>query len=375
MKLEGNKATIRDVANWAGVSVVTVSRVINRSGIVSDETRRAVEAAIKELDYVPNVFARGLRRGRSNLLALVITNILNPFWTTLARGVEDRAAENGLSVILCNTDNNIDDEREYLTVLLQQQVDGMIVAPAMGDGTNLSLLSKRGVPYVMIDRRAVAQDGDIVLCDNIAPAYRLTKHLIDQGHRRIAIIVGPKEVSTARERFIGYLEALEESGIAAVEALIKRGAPNDQKTGYDLTMELLSLEEPPTALFVADNLVCIGTIVALREGGVQVPGDVSLASFDEISQYADAYPFLTVANQPAYEMGVTATELLLERLSGARTDNKEVLLEAQILLRQSSSESGPQVAHKTVSRNSRPKGEALLDGGHERRWELSTEGE
>jgi len=328
-------ATIRDVAERAGVSPITVSRVINDSGYVSDETRREVEAAIEELNYVPNILARSLRSKRTHTLALVITDVTNPFWTTIARGVEDKAVENGFSVILCNTDEDPEKEQSYLEVLLQKRVDGVIIAPVTSHGANLHSLSRLGVPYVVIDRRVEGMDTDLVTGDSVGGAYELTKHLIELGHRRIGIIAGPEQVSTADDRLAGYLKALEEFDIPVDEALIKRGQFN-QEAGYELTKKLLELEEWPTALFAGNNFIAIGALTALWELEVRVPDEMALVTFDEIPHLSAVYPFLTVAAQPAYDMGNIATELLLERLDGRREENREVVLPTRLILRQSS---------------------------------------
>lgn len=327
--------TIRDVAQRAGVSPITVSRVINNSGYVSEETRRRVRAAIEELNYVPNILARSLRSKRTHTLALVITDVTNPFWTTVARGVEDKAVENGFSVILCNTDEDPEKEKSYIEVLLKKRVDGVVIAPVSSKGTILHTLAQHGIPFVIIDRQVEGIDADLVIGDSVGGAYELTRHLIELGHRRIAIIAGPEHVSTAEDRLRGYLQALEESGIPVDEALIKRGK-FDQEAGYELTKRLLELEEQPTALFAGNNFIAIGALLALQEEGVQVPDDMALVTFDEIPQLSAVYPFLTVAAQPAYEMGAIATELLLERLAGERKGSREVVLEVELILRRSS---------------------------------------
>ncbi|MEA3344851.1 MAG: substrate-binding domain-containing protein [Chloroflexota bacterium] len=274
-------------------------------------------------------------RERTHTLALVITDVTNPFWTTVARGAEDKAVENGLSVILCNTDEDPEKEESYIDVLLQKRVDGVVIAPVSSNVSNLRSLSQQGIPYVVVDRRVEGMDTDLVIGDSVGGAYELTKHLIELGHRRIGIIAGPEQVSTAEDRLAGYLKALEEFDIPVDEALIKRGK-FDQGSGYELTKELLELETRPTALFAGNNFIAIGALTALRERGIEVPDEMALVTFDEIPQLSAVYPFLTVAAQPAYDMGTIATELLLERLDGEREGNREVVLETELILRRSS---------------------------------------
>ena len=322
-------ATIRDVANRAQVSMITVSRVINEIGYVRAETRERVLQAIYELNYVPNVQARSLRSRRTHTLALLITDVTNPFWTTLARGVEDKAAENSFSVILCNTDEDPEKEQRYVTVLVEKRVDGVVVAPATSDGTNLHQLAVHNIPYVVVDRRLDHLDTDIVLGDNVDASYRLVTSLAQQGHRRVAAITGPEGISTADERLSGYGSALADADIAVDPVLIRRG-PFVRETGYRAMLELLDLPDRPTAIFACNNFIAFGALIALRERGISVPQEMELGAFDEVPLLSLFYPSLKVAVQPAYEMGTIATELLLERILSARREPREVLLETRL---------------------------------------------
>jgi LacI family transcriptional regulator len=328
-------ANIRDVARRAGVSSVTVSRVINDSGPVSDETRQKVQQAIDELGYVPNLMAQGLRSKRTDTLALVITDITNPFWTTVVRGVEDTAIENGLSVMLCNTDEDAEKQENYIGILVHKRVDGVVIAPVNRDVSALLSLSRHNIPYVVIDARIEGVDADLVVGDNVGGACGLVRHLIGLGHRRIAVIAGPEHAPTAQDRLNGYLKALREAGIPVNGELIRHGG-FDQDSGYELTRELLRLARRPTALFAGNNVIGLGALLALREQGVRVPEDIALVVFDELPLLSTLDPFLTVADQQPYEMGVIATELLLERLAGKRQERREITLETKLILRQSS---------------------------------------
>jgi LacI family transcriptional regulator len=328
-------ANIRDVARRAGVSTVTVSRVINDSGLVSDDTRQKVQNAIEELGYVPNLMAQGLRSQRTDTLALVITDVTNPFWTTVARGVEDKAIENGFSVILCNTDEDAEKQENYIGILVRKRVDGVVIAPVNRDMSALSAFSRHGIPYVVIDARIEGVDADLVVGDSVGGAYGLVSHLIDLGHRRIAVIAGPEQAPTAQDRLSGYVKALRESNIPVDADLIRHGN-FDQDAGYELTLELLQLAQRPTALFAGNNVIGLGALIALREQGVRVPEDVALVVFDDLPLVSVVYPFLTVADQQPYQMGAIATELVLERLTGKRHERREITLETKLILRQSS---------------------------------------
>jgi LacI family transcriptional regulator len=327
--------TIKDVAKSARVAPITVSRVINDSGYVSDEIRRRVEAAIEDLGYVPNRVARSLRSKQTHTLALVLTDITNPFWTTVARGVEDAASEDGFSVILCNTDESDVKEHHYVRVLLQKQVDGFLLVPAHSASRSVTLIQQQHVPLVVLDR-TVPAPVDIVRSDSEGGAYQLTRHLLDLGHRRIAILSGPPEVSTAQDRVAGYHRALTEAGVSDTERTMVYGAFT-QDGGYRMAQALLATSPRPTAFFAANNFIAIGAFRALREAGFEVPGDVSLVAFDDIPPAFTMEPFLTVAAQRAYEMGQTAMRLLLRRLTSAEPPSpQEILLPTDLVVRRSS---------------------------------------
>jgi LacI family transcriptional regulator len=329
--------TIHDVARLAGVAPITVSRVINHSGYISRETRERVETAIAELGYVPNTLARSLRLKRTHTLALVLTDITNPFFTQVARGVEDVASDAGFTVIYCNTDESEDEEIKYLNVLLQKQVDGILMVPAQSSSKSVGLIQDQGSVVVVIDRRLVNVKADVVRCNSEDGAYQLVRHLQHLGHQRIMVISGPSGVSTAEDRVAGYRRAMEEAGLntrVQLAELIWRGAFN-QESGYKLTQQAMAANPPPTALFAANNFIAIGALKALRDANLNVPEDVSLVAFDDLPGML-VEPFLTVAAQPAYEMGRQATELLLKRLENGKPEQwQEIVLPVDIIQRKS----------------------------------------
>lgn len=330
-------ATIHDVAKRAGVAPITVSRVVNNSGYFSQDTRARVEAAIAELEYVPNRLASSLRSKRTNTLALVITDITNPFFTTLARGVEDTASDAGYTVVFCNTDESDVEERKYLQVLLQQQVDGILLVPARSTSASLEVIRKQSTPVVVLDRRMPPDANvDVVRCENEDGAYRLTRLLIELGHQHIAILSGPMGVSTAEDRLAGYQRAIAEANLSADSDLIIYGAFN-QTSGYDMIQRLLAVEPRPTAIFAANNMIGIGALKAMQDRGLRVPDDIAMVSFDDLPPNLLTFPFFTVAAQPAYEMGRMATQLLVARLAGkAPEDCQEIVLPVEMIVRQSS---------------------------------------
>lgn len=327
--------TITDVAKRAGVAPVTVSRVINGAPNVNPATRERVERTIVELGYVPNVVARSLRSKRTRTLAFVVPDITNPFWTTVARGVEDAAQEYGYSVLLCNTDENLAKQQRYVDILISQRVDGVIIAPSSTDATKLAALCDHDIATVVLDRRLEGWKMDMVYSDSISGAYALVRHLIGLGHTRIAILSGPEGAATAEDRIAGYRLALHEAGIPVDPRLIRRGGFNSQ-AGAMLTRELLDEGLGVTAIFAANNAIALGTIEAIRLRGLRIPRDVALVCFDDYPYTAGFFPFLTVVAQSAYDMGANAAQLLFSRLqSDVPLKPRRVVLPVRLIVRYS----------------------------------------
>jgi LacI family transcriptional regulator len=328
--------TLRDVAKQAGVAPITVSRVINRAQNVSPETRARVEQAIDELGYVPNRLARSLRLSRTHTLALVVTDITNPFWTTVVRGVEDAAQDAGFNVILCNTDESEAKQEQYLDVLLQKRVDGILLVPARASEAVVKWIQKQATPVVVLDRRLHSVQADVVRGNSLDGAYQLVQHLLALGHRGIAVLSGPEDVSTSVDRVEGYRRALEEAGLP-IRADWMHCGRFSQESGYEMARCILTCPQRPTALFAVNNFIAIGAMRALREAGLRVPEDMSVVAFDNHTSDLVIEPFLTVADQPAYEMGLRAARLLIARLSGTAANGcQEIVLPAQIIVRKSS---------------------------------------
>ena len=335
-------STISDVAKRAGVSAMTVSRVVNGTGYTSTETRTRVEAAIEELGYVPNALARQLRSKRTKTIALVVSDISNPFFTTIARGVEDHAVGLGFSVMYCNTDESEVEEEQYLLMLIERQVDGVLLVPARSSGESFRLLNDHHMPVVVLDRRIAARNVDSVRCDSEAGAYALAKHLVELGHRRIAVLTGRRNVSTSVDRVAGCRRAMEEVGLALPDELVHWGGFNvgrlNQADGHRMAQEVLAARgERPSAIFCANNFIGFGAIRALHEAGLRVPDDMSVVAFDDLPEEWVSEPFLTVAAQPAYEIGQRAAAMLLDQIAGSHEPTGEsVVLPFQLIVRRSS---------------------------------------
>ncbi len=332
------RVTIHDVATHAGVSAMTVSRVINESPRVSDATRRRVQASIARLGYVPNRLARGLIQRKTGAFGVLVPAVANPFFTLVVRGVEGVAWRAGYHVILCDTQGDLERERGYLEDMVAFQVEGVLIAP-VGDRSrpHLRLLTRNNVPFVLMDRSITGFDGDLVKGDSVAGGRKLVEHLIELGHRRIGMITETTEVSTARDRLQGYREALEHAGIGFDADLVVESSAIDPNAAREATLKLLALPHPPSAIFAVNNIAVVGVVEAARERELEVPGDLALVCFDDIEHVSRLYPFLTVMAQPAETYGTIATQLLLDRLSGRVGQRRRiVVLPADFIVRKSS---------------------------------------
>src|SRR3954447_4123080 len=328
--------TIRDVARHAGVSPMTVSRVINESATVSRDTRTRVEQAIAELGYIPSRLARGLSAQRTGTLALIVPDVANPFFTLIVRGAEDVSRRAGYRLILCDTRADLDLEREVIDEMIAHRVEGMLIAPVSDRSREpLRRLSRFEVPFVLVDRTVPGIDVDTVLGDSAGGARRLVEHLIALGHRRIGMIVESSAVSTARDRRRGYETALTNAGLVVAPELLVGGSV-DPLGGRDGMRRLLELEQPPTAVFTVNNLVALGAIEAVRATGREVPDDVALVCFDDIEYASRLHPFLTAMEQRAETFGTLGTQLVREQIENRAPDRRRtVVLPGQFVVRRS----------------------------------------
>ena len=330
---------MRDVAERAGVSVTSVSHVINETRPVSDELRRRVLAAMDDLDYQPNRLARSLRRGQTHTIGMIIPDSANPFFAEMARGVEDTSFESGYNVILCNSDGDLNKERLYTNVLIEKRVDGILFIAA-GLSTNGVLdLQAQKTPLVVVDRDLPDASVDSVLTDNAQGGWLATRHLIDLGHRRIACITGPSDVTPSAERVIGYRQALAEGDIPIDEALIVRG-DFQYESAYRASIRLLQTEDPPTAIFACNDLMAVAVMSAALEQERQVPADLSVVGYDDVRLAAFANPPLTTIAQPKYEMGVVAATMLLERIRAPQAPAQRRVFESSLVKRKSTAPVG-----------------------------------
>ncbi len=328
-------ATIKDVAQLAGVSTTTVSHVINGTRFVSDELRQRVYQAMEALNYQPNILARGLRRGDTRTIGLIVPDNSNPFFAELLRAIEDAGFQEGYNVILCNSDGDVDKEAAYIHLLFAKQVDGIIFIAVNNSPGHLSGLLQPDVPVVIVDRDLPLKDTDVILVDNEKGGFDATNYLISLGHHRIACIAGPSGVTPSAERVRGYLRALQEAGICQRDEFIVHGDFRF-KSGEQAAHQLLSLPDPPTAIFACNDLMAIGAMRALRQCGVTIPEDVSVIGFDDIQLASAVTPSLTTVAQPIAHIGRVAVHHLVARIrSESVCTPKRIVLETQLIVRES----------------------------------------
>jgi LacI family fructose operon transcriptional repressor len=326
-------ASIKDVAEAAGVSTATVSRVLSNGTNVRPELRVRVLAAVDRLGYRPNLVARSLRAQHTSTLGLIVSDIRNPFFTSISRAVEDTAYEQGYSILLCNTDEDPEKEAIYLNLMQDTNVAGIILSPTRQTAAQSGLIAAN-IPIVVVDRTIKHADVDAVLLDNVESAARLAAHLIENGYRRIGGIFGERS-TTGRERRAGMEQALREHGLAPQPGLMKDVAPKVD-AGHAAALELLNASQPPEALFTSNSLIAEGAMRAIRECGLTIPDQVALVTFDDTTWASLVQPAITLIAQPTYEIGQTAAELLLQRIANPQRPTRQVILKGQLMVRGSS---------------------------------------
>lgn len=324
---------IKDVAEAAGVSTATVSRVLADKPHVRPEVRERVLAAVEKLNYRPNRVARSLRVQKSNIIGLIVSDIQNPFFTSVSRAVEDMAYKQGLSVFFCNADEDPDKEAMYLDLMRDENVAGIILSPTRQTADTFDNKIKGDIPMVVIDRRVGNVEVDSIVLDNVDAAYRLTEHLIADGHQRIGAMFGVGS-TTGRERREGFMKAMNDHGLEPPSNLVSYVNAREDE-GYNTAKRLINLAEPPDAIFTSNALLSAGAYRALKESKVKIPDDIGFASFDETTWTTLVDPPITVIAQPTYEIGQTASDLLLKRIDDPTRPTREVILKGQLIVRQS----------------------------------------
>lgn len=328
------RPTIYDIARLAGVSTATVSKVFNQSGSISEKTKKKVLDISKELNYQPNVIASALTGKKTFTIGLLIPDMVNPFFAELARNVEDRAHELGFNLVICNTDNDMKKEIKYVQLLRQKSVDGIIVATGVRNDEFLKELVVQHVPIALIAREMSVLTASTVLVDDFAGGYNATSHLIELGHKRIAIIAESMSVSSSKERVRGYKHALEEAGLSYDEDLIL-STDFTIEAGRSMALELLSRKHRPTAIFACNDLLAIGAMQAAKENGIKIPDDLSVVGFDNTILASITDPPMTTVAQPIRAMGHQVVDLITEEINQTNKIKQRIVLLPELIIRSS----------------------------------------
>lgn len=328
--------TIHDVAKKAGVSTTTVSHVINQTRFVSESAARRVRRAMQELRYQPNAVARSLRRKHTRTLGLVLPDSSNPFFAEVARGVEDFSFQQGYNVLFGSSDGDLEKESAYLRVFIEKQVDGLIFVAAGESTRNIRQLQAEHLPLVVVDREFKNLVADYVVADNRHGGFLATEHLIELGHRVIACIAGPSSVTPSGERATGYRDALKSHKVPFDPSLLRRGdfqAPS----GFAAAQYFLARKSNrPTAIFACNDLMALGALGAIYKAGLRVPDDIAIVGFDDIALASYTSPPLTTIQQPKYEMGKLAAQILIDRITTKKKNMAQRhLLPTQLIVRES----------------------------------------
>ncbi len=330
-------AGMKDVASLAGVAVGTVSNVLNHPDLVRPLTRARVEAAMEELGFIPNGSARQLRAGRSRCLGLVVLDVTNPFFTEVARGVEDYAQAAGYAVILCNSDEAHDKERRYLRVLEEQRVHGILITPVHGRSPELRRIRDRGTPVVLLDRPGSHAQCSVAVDDRRGGEIAVT-YLLGLGHRNIALVNGPTAIRQCADRRWGAYRAVEQAGLDPAAVLTEVTVPAmNPRGGAAAADDLLRDVRTITAVFCANDMLALGLLRGLSQAGVNVPGDIAVVGYDDIEFAADAAVPLTSVRQPKYQLGRAAAELLLDEADHpAEHEHRRIVFTPELVVRASS---------------------------------------
>lgn len=330
--------TIKDIAKLANVSITTVSRVINeKSEGIGEATRQRVLDIIKELDYRPNSIARSMVTKKTKTIGLIIPDIRNPFFPELVRGVEDLASQSEYSIFLCNTDGDITRETEYIRLMKEKNVDGIIYACTYGTLSKpfAEIIQMNTTPVVLIDRGLGDKKFSGVFIDNENAGYIATKHLLELSHSNIGCITGPSHIQNSQDRLRGYLKALTEAELPIDEQVIVSGE-YQMEGGYQAAKTLLAGKQV-TAIFAFNDLMAFGVYQAAAEMGIKIPDELSVVGFDNLKFNELLHPKLTTIDQPVYEIGAQAIRMLLKRIvAGKKARNKTVYLEPRLIVRGSS---------------------------------------
>ena len=329
-----SRVTIHDVARDAGVSVTTVSHVLNQTRFVSEPVRARVQAAVQQLHYIPSALARSLKNNRTHTIGMIIPNSSNPYFAEIIRGIEDTCFAAGFNVILCNSDDDPAKQGKYIRVLAEKQVDGLIVLSSGGDDELGEQLRQANMPQVLVDREVDSSNADLVEVNHDGGGWLATRHLLQLGHSRIACITGPLGLSSAAQRLRGFRRAMADANLAVEEKWICQ-SDFTAAGGHAAMQKLLVAGPRPSAVFVCNDLMAFGAVSAANAANLVLPRDLSVIGFDDIALAAYCSPPLCTVAQPKHRMGAVAVQLLLARIADPARPPQREILEPTLCLRQS----------------------------------------
>ncbi|HWQ79153.1 MAG TPA: LacI family DNA-binding transcriptional regulator [Anaerovoracaceae bacterium] len=328
---------IKEIARRAGVSVATVSRVLNHPESVAPGTKERILTVMEESEYTPNWFARGLNFNKTNTIGLVIPNILNPSYTEIAKGVEDVAHQKDHTVLFCNVEGSVEKERKYVDDLAKRRIDGIVLVSSLLEQEDVEGIKKQGIPVVLIgENKGDIKDVPIVRIDCEGAAYKAVRHLIEIGYRDIAIIYGSTPERENKRKIEGYRQALTEAGIPEREEYLQEAA-NNIEGGYIAAKRLIDLKRKPRAIFTTSDLLAFGAIDAMKDHGVKVPDEIAFVGFDNIRMSNLIDPKLTTIEKPLHKMGVVGARLLFDIIDtkGEENNSRDILLQSKLKIRKS----------------------------------------
>lgn len=327
-------ATMKQVAERAGVSTSTVSHVINNTRSVSDDVRKRVQAVIEEMRYIPSAVARSLKNDKTYTIGVSVPDNTHPSFAELLRGIEDAAFAVGYNIMLCNGHDDPQRQASHLRGLIEKRIDGLVLVGGSTRDQLAPLLASQHLPIVLADHEVPGLDADFIGLDHEATGYAATRHLIELGHRRIACLAGPEGQPAGQERLAGCRRALREAGIELGDAYLVHGEA-DCQGGHDAVRRLLALPVPPSALFACNAMLALGALCAAQEAGLELPGQLSVTGGDDLGAAAFAMPRLTTVAQPVYDMGRRLADLLFQRIRGEGGARRHERLQGRLLVRQS----------------------------------------
>lgn len=330
-------ARLKDIAREAGISTTTVSRALNNKDAINPLTRKRILKLAREMGYTPNAMARGLKTSRSATIGVVITDISDPFFAPIIKGIEKAARQEGYHLILSNTDENYQMEEEVLETLIERRVDGLLITPVQTSSQDIVELKKKRLPFVLLCRHfdfELLVETDCVCTDDVEGAFLATTHLIEKGHRKILFINGPTYVSSAKERLAGYKRALLETGLKLDEFLIREGGIK-MEDGYRIMKEELEKQRQFTAVFAYSDFVAVGVMKASKEANLRIPQDIALIGYDDINMAAFLEVPLTTMRIPKYKLGMEGFKLLTKRMTAEVDSPQRVTLPTELVVRKS----------------------------------------